>query len=214
MKKSLIILFLIILSSILSIPKIAKLNEHSIHSQPEWYKMLPQGFKPIDQEKIKSLENLRIKYRASHENCFLSIMSTPWAVEKTQYDSLRYAERMYSHLNEKALWKVVLLARFQTWMIAAELGSHEYKLSPEELKSRIEKMIENIDLIMGNFYSFSDMVRFAICMEEEVGNFIDSSGILDRVNSILGRGRPTKEENQWYFSILNKLRDDATRRGA
>ena len=203
MKKSLIILFLIILSSILSVPKIAKSKEDSMHSQPEWYKMLPQGFKPIDQEKIKSLENLRIKYRASHENCLLSIMSTPWAVERAQYNSLRQAERMHSHLNEKGLWRVVLLARFQTWMNAAELGSHEYKLSPEELKSRIEKMIENIDLIIGKFYSFSDVVRFAICMEEEVGNFIDPSGILDELSLILGRGRPSEEDNKWYLSILN-----------
>lgn len=210
MRKSLIILFLIILSSILFIPKLVKSKEDSINSQPEWYKMLPQGFKPIDQEKIKSLENLRIKYNASHENCFLSIMSTPWAVERAQYNSLRQAERMYSHLNEKGLWRVVLLARFQTWMNTGELESHEYsKLSPEELKSRIEKMIENIDLIIGNFYSFSDVVRFSICMEEEMGNFIDPSGILDEVNSILGRGRPTEEENQWYISIINKLMDDA-----
>lgn len=178
-----------------------------MHSQPEWYKMLPQGFKPIDQEKIKSLENLRIKYRASHENCFFSIMSTPWAVERAQYDSLRQGERMYSHLNEKGLWRVVLLGRFQTWMNAAELGSHEYKLSPEELKSRIEKIIENIELIIGNFYSFSDVVRFAICMEEEVGNFIDPSGVLDELSLILGRGRPSEEDNKWYLSILNKFLD-------
>lgn len=217
MKKSLIILFLIILSSILSIPKIAKSNEDSMHSQPEWYKMLPQGFKPIDQEKIKSLENLRIKYRASHENCFMSIMSTPWATERAQYDSLSQAKRIYPKFNDRDLWRKVFLARLQTWIntVSAGFETHEFsKLSPEELLHRIEKLEMNIDLVLKYFNSFSDLVTFTICMEEEMGNFIDRSGILDEVNSILGRGRPTKEENQWYFSILNKLRDDATRRGA
>lgn len=191
---------------------IMEIKEDSMLSTPEWYKMLPEGFKPIEEDKIKSLENLRIKYRASHENCFLSIMSTPWAVERAQYDSLNQAKRMYPQFNDRDLWRRVLLARLQTWINTVLAGgeTHEYsKLSPEELLQRIEKLEINIDLILKYFNSFSDLVTFTICIEEEMGNFIDPSGILDEVNSILGRGRPTEEENQWYISIMNKLGDDA-----
>ena len=211
MKKYITVILAISLS-FFYIQKLTTAKEDLMLSTPGWYKMLPEGFKPIEEDKIKSLENLRIKYRASHENCFLSIMSTPWAVERAQYASLNQAKRIYPQFNDRGLWRRVLLARLQTWINTALAGgeTHEYsKLSPEELLQRIEKLAMNIDLILKDFNSFSDLVTFTICIEEEMGNFIDPSGILDEVNSILGRGRPTEEENQWYISIMNKLRDDA-----
>lgn len=210
MKKSLVIFFMISLSFILFIQKMVDAKENMIRSKPEWYKMLSESFKPIEENKIKLLEQLRNKYRASNENLILSIMSTPLAVEKAQYDSLKHAKRMYSNLSEKDLWRLVLGSRFETWKITAGFEVHEYsKLSSEELLQRIEKLEMNIDSILANFNSFADVITFTICMEEEMGNFVDPSGILDELNSILGRGRPSEEDNKWYFSILNMLRDEA-----
>jgi len=190
-------------------------KEDPMLSTPEWYKMLPEGFKPIEEDKIKALEKIRIKTRTSHENCVLSILSTPWAVERAQYASLEVAKRTYPKFSERDLWRRVLVARLQTFTYSVSEGveTHEYsKLSPKELLQRIEKLAMNIDLILKDFNSFSALVTFTICIEEEMGNFIYpsyQSGILDEVNSILGRGRPTEKEYQWYISIMNKLRDDA-----
>jgi len=208
MKKSIIIILSISLSFLL-IQKSIKASEDLMFSIPKWYKILPENFKPIEEDKIKLLENLRVKYRAFHENLIYSILSTPWAVERTQYESLKQAKEMYSHLNKQDLWKVVLLSRFVMLKDTAIFETHEYsKLSSEEFQIKIDKMIENTDLIIRNFNSFSDVVKFAICLEEEMGNFIDPTGIIDEISSILGRGRPSEEDNKWYFSILNKLRDD------
>ncbi len=213
--KKFITVILAISLSLFYIQKLATAKEDSMLSAPAWYRMLPEGYKQIEKHKIKALEKIRIKTRASHENCVLSILSTPWAVERAQYASLEVAKRTYPKFSERDLWRRVLVARLQTFTYSVSEGveTHEYsKLSPKELLQRIEKLAMNIDLILKDFNSFSDLVTFTICIEEEMGNFIYpsyQSGILDEVNSILGRGRPTEKEYQWYISIMNKLRDDA-----
>ncbi len=213
--KKFITVILAIGLSFFYIQKLATAQEDSMLSAPAWYRMLPEGYKQIEEHKIKALEKIRIKSRTSHENCILSILSTPWAVERTQYVSLEEAKRAYPKFSERDLWRRVLVARLQTFTYSVSLGveTHEYsKLSPKELLQRMEKLAMNIDLMLKCFNSFSDLVTFTICIEEEMGNFLYpsyQSGILDEVNSILGRGRPTEKEYQWYISIMNKLRDDA-----
>jgi hypothetical protein len=201
--------FLMVIVSLLFHQELKPVNENLIQSTPEWYRNLPPSFKPIEDKRIMAIESLRIKCRATHENCMLSVLSTPWAVEKAQYDSLKMAEQAYPKAGERELWKMVLLSRFQTWIMTVGLETHEYSpLSPEKLKSKIEKMAAHVDSILIRFESFKDLVKFVICIEEELGNFIDPTGIMDELNSILGRGRPSEQEMQWYNSLVKRIQNE------
>jgi len=181
-------------------------SEVTMQSTPDWCKLLPEDFKPLAGDKIRQLENMRLQYRATHENMFYSIMSTSWACEMAQYSTLKQIKKQLNgtYQTEKDLWRVILLGRFQTWKGTISLDAKQLNWSADKIKTfsqKIEKLMGSIDEIINKFTSFKDEIGYVLCLEEEAGTFNDPTGILDKVNSILGGHRPSKNDMDWYYSI-------------
>ena len=152
--KKFITVILTISLSFFYIQKLATAKEDSMLSTPEWYKWLAENVEPIEEHKIKSLENLRIKYGFSHLSWFVSILVTPWSVERAQYANLNVAKRKYPKFNDRELWGWVLNFRLQKYEQALMEYSRIQDFDPEPsirqtVSSRIRGLYElkNLDNI-------------------------------------------------------------------
>jgi hypothetical protein len=152
-------------------------------SKPQWYKMLPNSVKPIDEQTIERVEIFRNKYPGfTHERMFMAIMVSRWAVKRIQKYTVELIKSHLPTASERELWRRVLLAR-----LAAKLNSppetdpFAKPLSKEEILSRIE----NMDNIVSNFKSFDDVVDYIIQIDEEENRFYDPTGMQSELDNLL-----------------------------
>jgi len=180
-------------------------------SFPDWYQMLPKDFHSIDESKIGMIEELRIASHSEHETCSFAIMSSPWAVETAMNHSLSATKYMYPNNDERDLWGRVLLWRFQIWRATVESGIDEHALSSLSQKRQLIiliKLEKKRNSIIKLCSSFSSIIRFIICAEEDMGNFTfdpNQQIVMDMLNLILGCPRPTAKEMDWYHSVQERI---------
>lgn len=173
--------------------------------KPNWYNLLQEDFKSIDENRINLLENMRIRFRATHENMVLAIMSTAWACEQAQYSTLKELKRILvgQDYTDKSLWKEVLMGRFKTMESTRDIEPNNEKYQ------RIIKIVpilkSNIDQIINSFNSYDDEVKYVLCLENETGNLDDPTGTLIEMNKILGGRIPSSNDMTWFKNINNKF---------
>ena len=155
-----------------------KLRGFSMFFKPKWHARLPKHLKPTN-DKVKELEDFRKRSDLPHEALSMGIGISPWAVVKTQEDTLEHFRRKFPQLSERQLWRAILASRFQMKLAAPAPGD----LPPEELMERME----HIDDIVKNIHTFDDLVRYILEMDENIlaTPFSDYSGIQDEINRIL-----------------------------
>ena len=150
--------------------------------KPQWYMMLPDDVKPIDENVIKKIEDFRKKYGAPDKMIFMGIMVSKWAVKRIQKYILKLIRKQIPNASEKELWKVVLLARLDTKLMSPpETDTFAKPLSREEIVSREE----NIDNIVSDFESFDDVIDYIIQMDEEENRFYDPIGMQSELENLL-----------------------------
>lgn len=179
-----------------------------MNNKPQWYFLLPETHRALDELQIDQLERLRTRLRASDENLVLSLLSTPWASRITQYNCLERVKALYrkDEIDVKFYWKKVLegyLVNLREYSKAEPYNN--FSATHLAFLSRINDLLKKLDVICDEFIVFDHLVIFILCIEESIGSFYDPTGIFSELNSILGIRKPTKHDIDWYFSIIEKV---------
>ena len=158
-------------------------EEINMFFKPQWYKMLPDHFKPKNERILESIENLRKEYGLTHEMISMGIIMIPWAVRKLQEHFLEQNRKLIPNASEEELWKSVLFSRFQTILMALDIPPAPWHKPLS--KKEILPMIENIDNICADFKSWYDVVEHIVSIDRDEGYFSNPSGVLDELNALL-----------------------------
>jgi len=141
MKKLIVVLFVILDVIILSNVIFAE--------PPEWFKILrPECRPPVT--KIERLEYLRKKYNISHDHFALIILSHPSTTKQLQKHLLAEARAKMPNVEEKELWKIILVNRLSNYIA---MGFE----SPEVLKE--------VDDVIKNAKTFDDICDYIIKLD-------------------------------------------------
>jgi len=151
--------------------------------KPQWYKLLPDHFNPMNERILESIERLRKENGLTHEMISMGITLTPWAVRKLQEHCLAQGRKLMPFASERELWKRVLLSRLQAKLAHSDIPSAPWHnpLSKEDILS----MMENINNICANFKSWHNVVEYIVSIDRDEGIFSDPSGIMDELNLLL-----------------------------
>ncbi len=115
----------------------------------EWFKVIrPECRPPVT--KIERLENLRKKYNISHEDFALIILAHPTTTKQLQRHLLAEARAKMANIEEKELWKMVLISRLTNYVA---MGFE----SPEILKE--------VDDVIKNANTFDDVCSYIIKLD-------------------------------------------------
>lgn len=127
--------------------------------KPTWYKALPPHLKPPE-NLIAKIEHYKRGYHLSDDDLFGGIMSSSWAVIRTQEATLQNLKATHPQANERDLWAAVLLSRLEIKMNAPA----PWDPSREELMEKAR----SIDSIMSGIESWEQLMDYIVTMDAEL----------------------------------------------
>ena len=140
----------------------------NISPESKCYRMPPYHLKPND-NKIKKLERLRVKWDLTHEDFMKGLGVSRWAVIKAQEATLENLKISMPNATDKELWIGVLFSRLEVKL------KFPAPYDPSE-KEILHKM-ESADSIIANINNFDELINYIIQME---GKNLDYSSMIQK----------------------------------